>query len=76
MSHDSHFAGDPATFADTFEDVHEIDCGDDCGWTGEIGVDSEIRHDVKYLWGDYVCPNCGYKGRYEGEVDLSWDYDD
>ena len=75
MSHDSMFAGDPATFADVFDDVHEVDCGNECGWTGEVPCNKEYRHNTAYVWGDYVCPNCNEKSSFEAEWDADEEHD-
>jgi hypothetical protein len=49
-------SGDPATFSDSFDDVYEVEC--DCGWSGEVGCTKEYKHDVTYIYAEWVCPQC------------------
>lgn len=72
MSHDSHFAGDLATFADTYEDVYEVEC--DCGWVGEVPCQKEQKHGVMYIYAEWKCPSC--EETHTTETDFEYDGND
>ena len=75
MSEALYLAGDPATFSEAFDDVYEVDCGNDCGWTGEVPVSKEYRHNTVYIWGEYVCPNCNEKSSVDVDYDADEEHD-
>lgn len=67
MSHDSHFAGDPATFANTSEGIQEVEC--ECGWSGEVGTSEEYSHDTVTWVAEWKCPSCDESHTTEGWYD-------
>lgn len=75
MSHDSMFAGDPATFSNDTDGVQELEC--DCGWIGEVGTSEEYSHGTVSWYAEWKCPNCDEshtnEGWYDPSADVEWD---
>ena len=67
MSHDSHFAGDPATFANTSEGIQEVEC--DCGWSGEVGTNEDYSHGIVSWIAESKCPSCDESHTSDGEYE-------
>ena len=67
MSEPMWMTGDPATFADTYDDVWEFDC--DCGWKAEVPCTKEYKHGVCYVYAEWTCPKCKEEHTSETEFE-------
>ena len=68
MSEPMWLGGDSATYANSYDDVWEVEC--DCGWTDEVPCSKEYKHDVCYVFANWICPDCNETHTTETEFEV------
>lgn len=70
MSHDSHFAGDPATFANVREGDMDLECGNEtCLHEQSVTVEEEYSHGIIEWFAYWTCSACGEANSRDGWYD-------
>lgn len=68
MSEPMWLGGDPAAYANSYDDVCDVEC--DCGWSDEVPCSKEYKHDTVYIYAEWECPACNEKHTTEKEYEV------